>query len=268
MSCLSSHAQTAIGRVIATKTEVVGDIDSQSRRLATGQYIHENELITTNSTGLGQFEISDGTRIVVGPSSKLVLESILYNSAQGLDKFVLSAAAGAVRFISGSKNSSAYKINTPVGVLGLRGTAFDFHVQDDKAFVMLIEGQVEFCSQTGNCKRLSRRCDYLEADLSGNVSDPMRPATGTLSSRDRRKAFPFIASQARLRPQFRLRVQSCRGSASRGEHGGGGSGGGSSGGRPEWWCSRGAAAKAAVVTGGQGGGSPGGSKVARLDKHC
>ncbi len=228
-SCVSSNAQTAIGRVIAVDKAVVGKIGTQSRPLVAGEYVHEKELITTDATGLGQFEISDGTRMVVGPNSKLVIDSILYNRAQNLEKFVLSAAAGAVRFISGSGNSSAYKINTPVGVLGLRGTAFDFHVLENKAYVMLLEGQVRFCGQSGRCKTLTRKCDYLEADLSGAVSDPKRPASGPLSFRDRRRIFPFISSQRKLRRQFRLKTQDCRGAASRGEHGGGSGGNGQGG---------------------------------------
>lgn len=205
----NSFAATAIGQAVSVDDTVTG---SQSRRLSSGTTVFANERINANASGLAQFELRDGSKLVVGPGSKLVLDSLIYSEdSSKLKKFAITAAAGAVRFISGSSDSSAYQINTPVGTLGLRGTAFDLHVFGGRAYLMMAEGAVEFCSNSGSCRTVSRKCDYIVVDAGGNISDTMQPRTGLFNRRDLARIFPFIANQGQLQPSFRLRTQLCGG---------------------------------------------------------
>ena len=143
----TASAQTVIGTAVSVDDQVRGN---NSRRIATASQIYANERITANATGLGHFRFSDGTKMVVGPGTNLVLDELVYNpDGSTFNKFVLKTTSGAARFISGSSSSNAYQIETPVGTLGIRGTAFDFMQRGGRFYIMLVSGRVEFCGNSG-----------------------------------------------------------------------------------------------------------------------
>jgi hypothetical protein len=46
--------------------------------------------------------------------------------------------SGSVRFLSGASDKKAYRINTPQGTIGVRGTAFDLTVRNGKTYLLLL----------------------------------------------------------------------------------------------------------------------------------
>ncbi|MEM7290147.1 MAG: hypothetical protein AAF412_07245, partial [Pseudomonadota bacterium] len=110
-----AHAQT-IGKAVRADRTVTG---SRSGVLAKNSPVSANERIQANSTGLGHFEFNDGTKMVVGPGTNLVLDQTIYNPNQSsFRKFAIDSTAGALRFISGSSATGTYEIDTPTGTLG------------------------------------------------------------------------------------------------------------------------------------------------------
>jgi hypothetical protein len=79
----------------------------------------------------------------------------------------VSALGGSFRFITGKSAKTAYKIDTPTGTIGVRGTKFDFTVEKRRTKIVLFEGEVTFCSDSGGCKSVKDRCDVGDADGSG-----------------------------------------------------------------------------------------------------
>lgn len=218
LSMYSANAQTAIGTAVAVDDQVKG---SNSGKLSTSSTIYANERITANSTGLAHFKFSDGTKMVVGPGTNLVLDQMIYNpDGSTFSRFVLKTSAGAARFISGSSNSSAYEIQTPVGTLGIRGTAFDLTNRRGRTYIMLVNGEVIFCGNSGQCQSIKRKCDYVVVNTSGEVNDPSQPRNGDFGSTDMSNFFPFINDQSQIEEDFRLRVNTCKG----GTRSGGGTG--------------------------------------------
>lgn len=205
-----SHSQT-IGTAVKADRTVTG---SRSGVLKKSSKVYANERIRANSTGLGHIEFNDGTKMVVGPGTRLTLDDAIYNpNGSSFKKFSLKTTAGALRFISGGSASSSYAIETPAGTLGIRGTAFDMQHLNGRTYLMLVSGEVEFCSRSGNCETIRRRCDYVVASNSGRVSDPVQPRNGVFEVRDMRRYFPLIHDQRPILPNFRLAVGSCDGGA-------------------------------------------------------
>lgn len=232
-------AQSTIGTAVAVDDRVTGN---NGRNIKTSSSISANERIRSNSSGLGHFKFNDGTKLVVGPGSNIVLDKLVYNpGGSSFKKFVLKSGAGATRIITGNSNASAYEISTPSGTLGIRGTAFDIQHLRGRTYIMLINGRVEFCNFSGTCKTIKRKCDYVVVNRNGNISDPVQPKDGIFEKRDMVRYFPFIADQGPLEQDFRLRVQTCglsggttqgfRSQSSTGGEGiGGDTGGGNTGG--------------------------------------
>jgi hypothetical protein len=122
-------------------------------------------------------------------------------------KFSIYATKGTLRWISGNSPSSAYKIRTPLGTMGIRGTAFDVTIRNGRAYVALISGSAQFCTGA-TCRTLNKSCDYVEVS-NGKVSEPKQVSNGFSSRQDASKIFPFLASSQRLSSRFHVGGENC-----------------------------------------------------------
>ena len=214
-SGLSVSGLPAFSQTIGT-TEKADDTvrGSKAGRLSAGTDVVANERITANSTGMGHFLFNDGTKMVVGPGTRLKLDETIYNPNQSsFNKFAIDSSAGALRFISGESRSNSYEIETPTGTLGVRGTAFDLRHYRGRTYVMLVEGEVTFCSRTNSCETLRRKCSFVVASPTGRVSDPVLPRNSQFEEIDMERYFPLIFDQSPILPSYRLNVSKCAAAA-------------------------------------------------------
>ena len=193
-------AAEQVGEAVLIKTSVTGDGGS----LATRSPVHRDERIRTSNTGLGEFVFRDGTKFAVGWNSSITIDKFVFNDDKSVKNLTINAAKGTFRWISGGSNSSAYKIRTPSGTLGIRGTAFDFYVgANGKTAVVLLNGSVRFCGSNG-CRELKRRCDVLVATPRGGVSDPRRVDRNIFKDLGNQRALPFMSGDQGLSGKFRV----------------------------------------------------------------
>src|SRR5690349_3583112 len=176
------------GEAVLIKTEVKGD----GGTLVTRSPVHRDERIRTSSSGLGEFIFEDGTKFAVGANSSVVIDKFVFNHSKSVKNLTISAAKGSFRWISGGSPSSAYKINTPAGTVGIRGTAVDIFVgAGGKTALVLLSGHARFCGRNG-CQELKRRCDVVVATPGGGVTRPERVSAGTIAELGSSRALPFI----------------------------------------------------------------------------
>jgi hypothetical protein len=77
--------------------------------------------IVASSQGLAQIIFIDETRIVVGPNSRLKIDTFVFNPDNTAQEVTISAIKGTFRFISGNSPDGAYRIRTPTSTIGIRG---------------------------------------------------------------------------------------------------------------------------------------------------
>lgn len=77
--------------------------------------------IVANPNGLAQIKFIDNTRIVVGPNSRLKIDTFVFNPDLTARDVVVTMLKGSFRFISGNSPDNAYTIRTPDMTLGVRG---------------------------------------------------------------------------------------------------------------------------------------------------
>lgn len=206
----STFAAEEIGKAIAVTVTVNGDNGS----LSASSPIHRDERIRTSSSGTGQFVFRDGTKLAVGPNSSLVLDQSIFSGSNSFKKFTLNATRGTFRWISGKSSSAAYKINTPFGTLGVRGTVFDFYVSNNTAAVVLLEGNATFCGNDGVCKPLTRGCDFVRANRNGVMGENRKPPKTAIEGVRNDVSFPFLVGSRKLTRPFRVGGGRCGLSAS------------------------------------------------------
>jgi hypothetical protein len=193
-----------VGKAVSVKTTVTGEKGTLKR----ADPVSRNEKITTNASGLGHFLFGDGAKLAVGPNSSIVIDEYVLGSGRQVQKLALNATQGAFRWISGKSPSSAYEIATPVGTLGVRGTALDIYLRNGVAAMVLLNGSAQWCN-AGRCVEVNRPCQFIIAQGGSNISDPQQVSTSGLSQLGGASAFYFFTNYERLHPAFRTAQADC-----------------------------------------------------------
>ena len=190
----------AIAKAVDVRPEASGLYNGGTVMLSAQDDLFEGQKITTGARGQVQIVFADDTRMVVGPGSSLVIETYLMRNNGTASAFAVSALGGTFRFITGKSNKSAYKIDTPTGTIGVRGTKFDFTVTKKKTDIVLFDGEVNYCPNTGGCQTVKGKCDVG----SGEASDATVIGKGSSRHASVASNFIYVKSQGSLKSDFKV----------------------------------------------------------------
>src|SRR5690349_1740735 len=124
--------EPAIAKAVDVRPEASGLYAGATVVLSAQDDLFEGQTITTGPQGQVQIVFADDTHMVVGPGSSLIIEKYLMRNGGTASAFAVSALGGTFRFITGKSAKNVYKIDTPTGTIGVRGTKFDFTVDKKK----------------------------------------------------------------------------------------------------------------------------------------
>lgn len=132
---VSGPALTADGAAIlvASRGDVSAETDGVGRALAQGDSIFEADLVATGDRSFAVLQFIDGAKVTVRPNSKLIIKEYVYNGGDE-DAATLSLVQGGLRVITGAMAKAepeSYKVETPVALMGVRGTEFAVMLCDD-----------------------------------------------------------------------------------------------------------------------------------------
>lgn len=198
-----SFAADAIGNVVAVVGSPSASGPSGNRPLKKDSDVFEDDTIVVTS-GNAQIILNDGTRIVVGPSSKLLLDQFVVSEKSKAKTVAIKGLRGTYRFITGKSDKSAYKISTAHGTIGIRGTAFDFWSRN-KTGAVVLRGKVTLKAINGQSVDVNSGCQMGEATV--GTAQLLRNKEKIAAIK---KNLPFLLDQSQLTPRFRLNVTTCR----------------------------------------------------------
>jgi hypothetical protein len=142
-SCLAilaggAFAAERVGSTIAAESTVSGEGAVGKRVVATADPIYRDERLRSNLTGMGQFQLGDGTKLVLGRNASLIIDRYVLGGGGKAKTVTLKLLSGSARFVTGASDKRAYRILTPQGTMGVRGTAFDMTVKNGKTYLLLL----------------------------------------------------------------------------------------------------------------------------------
>ena len=214
IACQSAaFAADPIGKVVAIVGAPSASGPGGDRNLKAGAAVYEDDKIEV-SNGNAQIILADGTRLVIGPGSTLVLDRFLMTGGDTAEKVSIKALRGTFRFITGRSAKAAYDIQTANATIGIRGTGFDFWSQKQTG-VAVLEGSVKLC-RDDKCVDLHEGCE-----LGRTTADESDKLEGRLKGRLIVNNLPYILNQDSLRTAFRLPIKDCNSSLPREREGGG-----------------------------------------------
>jgi hypothetical protein len=195
-------AQAATGTALGVDPAASLETSATTRTLVVGDDIAIGDRIVTDAAGLVHVKFDDDTLLVVGPRSALVIEDYLLRADGSAGRLAIDALSGTFRFVTGNAEKDRYEIALPSGTIGVRGTAFDFHVEPETTSILAYEGEVLMCAAGQDCRPLRANCGVGQIDA--RSARRLGPESQNRDSRFFREAFPFAIAQGGLLPAFRL----------------------------------------------------------------
>lgn len=177
---LFSEAQAiaAPGAGTAAISKVEGDGIAKVRRKSgietvagEKQELFEGDRITTDSRSVVELMLADGSLVRIGLNSEYRLESV--EKKNGIFSWVFGLAKGSIRAMvekNPKKDMVKFRVNTPVGTMGVRGTelVLDHNDKRKRTTLYTIEGRVEF---GGKGCYLNRKCIEVKAGETASVGE-------------------------------------------------------------------------------------------------
>lgn len=134
---LPVSAAEPIGYVKTVSGTAAAVRDAGSSPLMVGSPIYENDTLKTGPESSLGVTMKDGTTISAGPDTELLLDEYAFAPKKGEMGFIARVSAGTIDFVSGMLGKLApetVSVETPTGVIGLRGTHFVVRVEPGQEF--------------------------------------------------------------------------------------------------------------------------------------
>ena len=136
-----------VGRTTSVKANAKAERSGAEKVLAGGEEVVENETLKTDHSGNVHLKFIDETQLTVGPASTVKLDKFVFNPNHRAHEFVLTAARGVFRFTTGLSDHRAYQVETPVAVIGVRGTQFALGLERNRGTIIVTQGVVRACTR-------------------------------------------------------------------------------------------------------------------------
>ncbi|MDX2308898.1 MAG: FecR domain-containing protein [Hyphomicrobium sp.] len=191
-----------IGATLSVINVVTAEYNRDTRTLATGDNVRQNELIDVSQDASTELKLNDDTKLALGPGAKLMLDKFVYDPDQATGSIGVDLVQGAFRFMTGVAQKPSYVVRTPRASITVRGTIFDVYVEpNETTWLLLHEGGVRVCNDRGDCRDHDEAGKLIRITPEGNVSRPTRWAT---LSEDAElpfdMAFPFVGTPPTIDP--------------------------------------------------------------------
>ncbi|HXK03986.1 MAG TPA: FecR domain-containing protein [Verrucomicrobiae bacterium] len=124
----SARAQAApdiAGSVKRVTGEVMLRRGAERLPVKEGMHLVAHDVLETPAGGSVGFILEDGTRVAMGANTTVEIDRFLFEPSQGRLSLLLKLVRGVLVYVSGKMaqlSPDSVRVETPVGVVGLRGT--------------------------------------------------------------------------------------------------------------------------------------------------
>jgi hypothetical protein len=177
---LAGSSWANIGSVTESSGTAIIKRGKETIAVAKGTAIEINDKVETKN-GRVKIVFKDDTNVTVTESSSLIIDDFVYDPKSGAGKLGLKAAAGTVRYVSGSiaKDPKNVKINTPTAAIAVRGTDFVMAVSETGASMVMLMPSCEI-EQNVNLKGLTCGSGAIDVETPAGIVKMNRPFQATL----------------------------------------------------------------------------------------
>ncbi|MEH6447581.1 MAG: FecR family protein [Oleispira sp.] len=169
------------GRIIMARGDVQAITNKGTiRQLKRRDSIYSHEIIKTGIDSKVQIRFIDNALLALKAESELNIKAYVYSEVDDKDNQVLmELVAGGFRTLTGKigkGNKEAYKVNTPVASIGIRGTLYDVQISFDKIIAGVWKGGISLDTAQGQFDLgLNSNFDFGEISAGGVFTGLLTP---------------------------------------------------------------------------------------------
>ncbi|MCC5884821.1 MAG: FecR domain-containing protein [Gammaproteobacteria bacterium] len=162
-------------------TVVLGQVeaiaaDGDSRSLQRRDSVFEGDTLRSAAGGRAQFRFTDGGQVSLRPDSEFRIQDYEHDQATpATSRQQLDLRRGGFRARTGSiaeRNRAGYRVQTPIGAIGIRGTIFDVHQEPGgPLYLGSSQGTIEVETISGEVGRVGEgeSYDFLRVNVDGSI---------------------------------------------------------------------------------------------------
>ncbi len=184
----SARAAELAGHIIMVKGDVTAQVAGGSRRsLKRRDEIYPSDTIRTSAGSRVQIRFIDNALLALQENSQLSIHAYQQADADGKGETVLmELVEGGFRTLTGSigkGNKEAYRVDTPVASIGIRGTLYSALLTKDQLMAGVWKGGITLSSDQGDFD-LGQDADFNFGVLGNHGFQGMLEAPQTLDNAD------------------------------------------------------------------------------------
>jgi len=146
-----AQANSAGQVIVASGTFTEIKANQTTNKLQRGDYFYSGDTLVTGANTNAQVRFTDGTVVALYPNSRLRVDDYSYQKSSS-DKSVVTLVQGGFRALTGlisKSNPDAYKVQTPVAVIGVRGTSYGAVLQGGQLYAGVWKGGIYLKNDKG-----------------------------------------------------------------------------------------------------------------------
>jgi len=131
---LAGSAEPTIGTVKVVEGAAFVRRNGQALPAREGQALAEGDVLQTGADGRLGVILRDDTRLSLGADTEIRLDRFVFEPAQGNLALAVKMLRGIAAYVSGriaKLSPDAVRIETPVAILGVRGTSLAMRVETE-----------------------------------------------------------------------------------------------------------------------------------------
>lgn len=177
----SVSAADVAGRIIMARGDVKAiSGDGVIRQLKRRDSIYSHEVIKTGEKSKVQIRFIDNALLALKENSELNIKAYVYSEVNEKDNQVLmELVTGGFRTLTGKigkGNKEAYKVDTPVASIGIRGTLYDVQISFDKILAGVWKGGISLNTPQGKFDLgMNANFDFGEITADGSFTGLLTP---------------------------------------------------------------------------------------------
>lgn len=178
---LDTTAQVTAGQTLIAKGEVVAkeSPNAANRPLKRRSPIYGSDVVITGEMSNAQLKMMDGGMIALKPNSELVIAEYQYAEESGQGSVVIELVKGGLRSVTGAIKAEKgdYKLKTPVGSIGIRGTHYELELVNGNLFVAVWDGAIDVTTAANSQVSFGQGEDFSfgRIDAAGGVTPLLNP---------------------------------------------------------------------------------------------
>lgn len=142
-------AKAGIVFLAAGNSYAIGN-DQQKRMLKRGSDILVGDTLNTGTNGQLQFRLNDNSSFTLKPNSQIKISEFSYQFNSKNNKSIIKIIQGGFRTITGAIGvGDNYQVQTPVAVIGVRGTDFLALFINNMLYTATLKGVISVTNNAG-----------------------------------------------------------------------------------------------------------------------